>query len=210
VTRTVLRPALLATVLAAAFPGAAAATKVTHTTQTAFRGDVSATFTFTTTTDNHGFNTYSKEHLTITRAGVQAYDAAVSVPQNCYPGCQPVTAPGSSVHVLDLEHNGEPDVVLDLYTGGAHCCSLEVIYWHSGSTYKHVVHNFADPGDTIKDLGHNGQLEFVSADDRFAYLFTSFAASGLPIQIFTFAQGKFTDVTRTYPKQVKRDAASWW
>jgi hypothetical protein len=76
-------------------------------------------------------------------------------------------------------------------------------------TYVKVERNFGDPGVAIDDLGHNGRYELLTADDLFAYEFTDFAASGLPIQIFAYSGGHFRDVTRSYPKLIAKDAALW-
>ena len=115
------------------------------------------------------------------------------------------------MQVLDLEDNGQPDVVLDLYSGGAHCCSIEQVFsFDPGTmTYGMTQHDFGDPGEQIVDLGHNGRFEFLTADDSFAYEFTDFAASGLPIQILTFSGGRFLNVTRSYPGLIAKDAARW-
>ena len=51
---------------------------------------------------------------------------------------------------------------------------------------------------------------FISADDRFAYRFAAFAFSGLPLQIWSVASGRFVDVTRRYPSRVAADARRWW
>ena len=51
---------------------------------------------------------------------------------------------------------------------------------------------------------------FISADDRFAYTFAAFAFSGLPLQIWSVAGGRFVDVTRRYPARVAADAKRWW
>ena len=40
--------------------------------------------------------------------------------------------------------------------------------------------------------------------------FTAFAFSGAPIQIWSYAAGRFTDVTRRFPKQIAADAAKEW
>jgi hypothetical protein len=196
----------------AAAPAAAAA--ATPTTQTASSSGVTATFSFTVTSQN----TYPTKTLTISRAGQVVYDQPVTS-SYCGQGAvaQTYCAPGapepgySSVHVLDLEHDGQPDVVLDLYTGGAHCCSVEQIFALDPGTGTYMVsqHDFGDPGERIVDLGHNGRYEFLTADDTFAYAFTAFAASGLPIKILTFAGGRFTDVTRQYPKLIAKDAAQY-
>jgi hypothetical protein len=127
--------------------------------------------------------------------------------------CDPYTGitGKSSVDVVDLEHTGQPDVVLDLYSGGAHCCTIVQIFsFDPGTmTYVKTERNFGDPQARIVDLGHNGRYEFLTADDSFAYLFTDFAGSGLPIEIETFNDGRFTDVTRHYPRLVAKDAAFW-
>jgi hypothetical protein len=115
------------------------------------------------------------------------------------------------VQVVDLENNGEPDVVLDLYSGGAHCCTVVEVFSFNAATATYVKTEqvFGDPEAKIVDLGHTGHFEFLTADDSFAYEFTDFAASGLPIEILTFANGHFTDVTRSYPKLIAKDAALW-
>src|SRR5947209_8454135 len=126
----------------------------------------------------------------------------------CGTGCAPAPA-GKSVHVLDLEHNGGRDVLLELYTGGAHCCYIAQIYYPSGKTFHKAQRNFGDPGWRLKDLSHNGHFEFLSANDAFAYQFTDYAASGTPIQILTFSHGRFHDVTRAHLRLIAADAKNW-
>lgn len=191
--------------LAALAPASALA--ATPTVQTAQAGGVSATFSYTGTAPN-----YSGLHLTISRSGTVVYDHAVSARQ-CGTGCWPgaTGAHRSSVHVVDLSPSDTDDVVLDLYSGGAHCCSLEQVFRYDSTrkTYVKSQHDFGDPGAQLVDLGHTGRYEFLTADDRFAYAFTDYAASGLPIQILTFSNGHFHNVTRHYPKLIARDAAAW-
>ena len=177
------------------------------TTQTASGGNVTATFTFQGKVPNfHGLQ------LSIARGGTVVYDQPVVAKfcdTLCWPG--PVTGGRPAVQVVDLEHDGEPDVVLNLYSGGAHCCTvLQVFSFDPGTmTYTKTERTFGDPDVRIVDLGHDGRLELVTADDSFAYAFTDYAGSGLPIEIETFAGGQFTDVTRSYPALVAKDAAFW-
>jgi hypothetical protein len=177
------------------------------TTQTAGAGNVTATFTFQGKVPNfHGLR------LTIARGGAVVYDEPV-VSKFCEELCWPGPAVGQrpSVQVVDLEHTGEPDVVLDLYSGGAHCCTVvQVFSWGAAaSRYVETERVFGDPDARVVDLRHDGRFEFLTADDSFAYRFTDYAASGLPIEILTFAGGQFTDVTRSYPALVAKDAARW-
>ena len=140
------------------------------------------------------------------------YDQAVhskACGKFCAPGA--TGAKASSVQVIDLDHIGQPNVVLNLYTGGAHCCSVQQIFTFDPGTmtYAETEHDFGDPGARIEDLNHDGRFEFVTADDRFAYAFTDFAASGLPLQILTFTGSRFQDVTNSYPALIRKDAATW-
>ncbi|HWF72825.1 MAG TPA: hypothetical protein VG186_05750 [Solirubrobacteraceae bacterium] len=198
--------ALMAVLAVAPAAGAA-------TTQSASSGAVRATFAFTATK-----GTYATKTLTISRSGRVVYREPVSSTY-CGPNAaaQKYCAPGAfgqghkAVHVVDLEPGGEPDVVLDLYTGGAHCCTVEQVFSFDPATGSYVrsEHYFGNPGERIVDLGHDGRLEFLTADNAFAYAFTDFAASGLPIEILTFAHGSFVNVTHQYPKLIAKDAASF-
>lgn len=197
------RVLIIALVLAAS---ALLAPAALATTQTATQGTVTATFTFT-----GKFPSYKRLRLTIARSGSVVYDRPVSS-KACGTICAPqATGKASSVHVIDLDDTGQPNVVLDLYTGGAHCCSVEQVFTFDPetSTYAMTERNFGDPGERIEDLNHDRHFEFVTADDRFAYAFTDFAASGLPLQILTFSGGGFQDVTKRYPKLIARDATTW-
>jgi hypothetical protein len=203
--RTRTRLLLPALVLAAAViaPGAASAA----VTQSAHAGNVSATFTFSGKLPN-----YKNEHLQIMRAGAVLYNAPVSS-KACNPCAPGAPEKGfSSVRVVDIESDGEPDVLLDLFSGGAHCCSVTQIFRYDPGTQTYVKteHNWGDPSYKLVDLGKNGRYEFQTADDSFAYEFTDYAYSGLPLEILTFSGGTFANVTRQYPALIRRDAAKWW
>ena len=190
------------------------------TTQTAQSGNVTATFTF-----SGSYPHFTGLRLTIAQGSTVYYDEPVAS-KLCGTYCAPGSSSGllgmgrrcltaapqqASVHVLDLDHDGQPDVVLDLYSGGAHCCSIEQIFsFDPGTTtYTMTQRDFGDPGEEIVDLHHDGHYEFLTADDSFAYQFTDFAGSGLPIQILTFSDRRFFNVTRRYPRLIARDAARW-
>jgi hypothetical protein len=177
------------------------------TTQTATGGAVTATFTYT-----GQFPNYSGLHLSIAQSGSVLYDQPVSS-KACGTDCAPEATgtKASSVQVVDLDDIGQPNVVLELYTGGAHCCSVDQVFTFDPGTmtYAMAERNFGDPGARIEDLKHDGHFEFVTADDAFAYAFTDFAASGLPLQIFTLSGSRFQDVTNSYPALIRKDAATW-
>lgn len=162
-------------------------------------GSVSATITYTPRAY------YAADlHLTITRAGRRLYSAAVHSPQ-CGTTC--AVARTRAVSVADLAETGEPVVRLDLYTGGAHCCYVTEFYRYDAGTraYAQREYDWGDPGYTLRRLG--GQDIFETADDRFAYRFTDFAASGLPLQLLAFNGARLVDVTRRYPALIARNGA---
>ena len=175
--------------------------------ETTSSGGISARFTYSGT-----YPQSHNPHLTITRAGTVLYNRLVTsswCARECWP--EIVTAGQSALHVVTLSAHGAPAVVLDLYSGGAHCCTLEQVY-STRSNSKVVTkseYNFGDPGVRIVRIGASGTTDFLSADDAFAYAFTDYAASGMPIRILSFSNGAFHDVTRSFPKLVAKDALMW-
>jgi hypothetical protein len=161
---------------------------------------VSATFSYTKVDDFQ----YSGMNVRIARAGVAAFDGVATAP-----GCEnPYCAPGGivdqrSLRVADLDADGEPEVIVDLYTGGAHCCLIADIFRWTGNAYVSTSRNFADFGYTL-DGG-----TFVSGDARFGYAFASFADSAMPVALLTFRGGAWSDVTRAHPDTLRADAARW-
>jgi hypothetical protein len=148
--------------------------------------------------------------LTIERSGQTLYSEPVtskfctgSIP--CDPGSR------RSVHVVDLVAGGEPDVVLDLFSGGASCCTVEQVFsFDPGTmTYVKTERNFGQIGDKLEALSGNGLDEFVTADSSFICEFTDCAASAAPIEILAFGDGGFTNVTTDYRSLIVKDAERW-
>jgi hypothetical protein len=194
-------------VLAAALVLCAAALATTsNIAQTARSSGITATFSYTVTTSKTGFPSYSNQLLTIVRNGVTGHSGAVTDPfcgKLCAPG-----APGAHGHSVQIAtFNGSPDVILTLYSGGAHCCTIAQVFTYGTTSYAETRHNFADPAFKLERL--SGEERFLSADAFFEYEFTDFADSGVPIQIWGLTNGRFVDVTRSYPSLITADAARW-
>jgi hypothetical protein len=197
--------------LAATAPAGIAVAAGRAVSQSASSGSVTATFAYAVQPGSFG-NTYANETLAITRAGTTAYSKPVVDPScPCEPGMAgPKSSP--SLQVVDLDHSGEPNVVLNIYSGGAHCCTIAQVFSYDAASggYAETEHDFADPSFRLEQLGPGGDFRFVTADARFEYQFTSFAESGVPLQIDGLANGAFVDVTRSYPKLISQNARMWW
>jgi subtilisin-like proprotein convertase family protein len=151
---------------------------------------------------------YRGLRLRISRRGRTLFDAP---PRRVHPCACPNDGPvgGGAVRVRDLDRDGEPEVLVDFYSGGAHCCFYTDVYRYvaRSRTYRPTVGYWGDLSPKLVDLGLDGRPEFRTGDDRFAYAFTAFAASAFPVRILRFDHGRFVDVTRRFPRFVRGDAA---
>lgn len=150
--------------------------------------------------------------LKIVRAGTTVLDGRLRL--NCLDcGVVPLKVVGlTSLRVRDLDGDREPEVLVGLYTGGAHCCFVTAFYRYdsSGPLYARSEHDFGDAGFTLRDLDGDRVPELESADVAFAYAFTSFADSVFPSQIWRYRQGRLTDVTRSFPKLIAAEVDALW
>lgn len=118
----------------------------------------------------------------------------------------------TDLQVRNLDVNPEPEVILDIYTGGAHCCWVSMIYRYDATqdAYTLTEQFWGNAGYEFKDLNQDSILEFLTRDDSFAYAFTSYAGSSYPLQIWQYRNGKMVDVTRSYPQLIYNDAYQLW
>jgi len=118
----------------------------------------------------------------------------------------------SNLTVRDLDAAGDPEVIVDNFSGGAHCCTTSWIFRYEASTSRYLVtrHEWGNHGYRLEDVDKDGIPEFKSSDDRFAYQFASYAGSFYPLQIWRYQQGRMVDVTRQYPQLVRASAYQNW
>jgi hypothetical protein len=198
-------------VLAAAADADAVTKKATPVTETATKGNVRAELSYVKVVEGSGFTSYRDLRLTISRDG-----QVVDTRQPPRSGSFNLLWPGSSwknsqsVHVADLDGDNEPEVTVDLYTGGAHCCRMLYAYRWNGTAYAAQQMETGSSPYSQRDLDADGRPEWVTADPRFEYLFTSFAGSGVPLRIYDYRDGNFVEVTGKFPSPVRKDAARWW
>lgn len=91
-----------------------------------------------------------------------------------------------------------PSVILEGFTGGAHCCATLRVVIPAGRQLKVIEFEAIDgAGDATfpKDVDGDGITDFVRQDDRFRYQFASGAGSLSPPLIFNIYKGNLVDVT---------------
>jgi hypothetical protein len=177
-------------------------------TETAASGAVTATLSYDHVQD--AFE-YTDLALTISRAGTQVLAADPTFGDCDSPFCAPAGAGDvDSVHVQDLDSDGEPEVIVDLYTGGAHCCYVSRFYRFDGTGYVSADRNFGDPGYRMADLDGDGVTELIGRDYRFGYAFTAFAFSLMPVRIYDLRAGSWQLVTTRFPDEIRKDAKAAW
>lgn len=106
---------------------------------------------------------------------------------------------------------GKTLVLLDTFSGGAHCCAGTAISDPSdegGPTY--TSRDWGNVGYKLIRSADGSGYVFQSADNAAAYAFSSFAGSTFPIQILAYRERKLVDVSVEYPEALKEDAAKKW
>jgi hypothetical protein len=176
------------------------------------RGSVTATLSYSKAPDG-GYG-YRFDGLEISRDGKLLHDG-VPAPAPCREfACGPTIGMKGfpALRVRDLDADGEPEVLLTAFTGGAHCCVIAQILQLEGdrSGYEAVDFDFGNGGFSLRDPDGDGGPEFVSSDEAFAYRFTAYAFSGRPLLISRYERGTLTDVTNSFPGLIRRDARAYW
>ena len=199
---------LLAALCAAEAAWAARAAPPDVHRETARSGMWNAAFTYVKQETN-GLTSYTQLHLVVANGVTPVLDAPVVSRVAGAGQVQPGGFDGHrSVSFRDLDADGTPELLLDLYTGGAHCCFLTQVFDLVASPPRKRELDFADAGATLIVVG--GRVLFRTTDPVFAYAFTDFADSGAPIALWSYARGGLRDVTRSQPALVRKDASSWW
>jgi len=103
----------------------------------------------------------------------------------------------------DLDGSGWPNVVIETYSGGAHCCFVTYVY-DLGETLA-AVELPPPPGGNapieFADLDSDGVYEILTADDSFAYAYCAFAGSPAVRVILAYDAGgrRYEPASPRYP-----------
>ena len=123
------------------------------------------------------------------------------------PGRAPVVLEGADtrpsyeheIGVGRLDRNGTRFLILQSFTGGAHCCNaIQIALIPAAGPVTLVDLGAWDGGpaeEMPKDEDGDGVVDFVQRDDRFLYAFSSYAGSFAPPQIINIVGGWVVDVS---------------
>ena len=189
-------------------PASAAAQE--RTVETATSGDVTAEFSYVKRARGRGgfrFSEFRDFRVRVLRAGQVLYDKPIGRP--CEQFCTPTKSALTRKHVglRDLNGDGEPEAIVDLFTGGSSCCVFVYAYGFDAATnvYRRTRLDTGG-GFVVRDYGGDGALELVGDDFRFRGLFTCGACGSRPIRIWHYGLRRFEVVTRSFPAKIRTHA----
>jgi hypothetical protein len=104
---------------------------------------------------------------------------------------------------IDKTGNGIPDILIDYFSGGAHCC-FHSYFFDLGDRVKLAESMDTQHGGIGVEKNGKGGLRFLIADYVFAYWLTSYATSPAAVVVLEFKNGKL----RPNFEQMKKPAPS--
>jgi len=142
------------------------------------------------------------------------FDGIVTIQAVGQPLVQIDMAPG--LHELtgtDITGEGNPDIVIETFSGGAHCCFSTIVY-DVGPTLTEVLRTpESNCSGHFEDLDGDGSMEFITCDDRFAYQYCCFAGSPAVKVIMKYVAGEgylpaSTSFRRFYTEDIANHTAA--
>jgi hypothetical protein len=110
----------------------------------------------------------------------------------------------------DLNADGYPEVVVEGFTGGAHCCfSTHVFSTAPTNTQEILALGPSQCGSgSFEDLNNDGVFEFLTCEDRFDYLYCPYSASPHPTVVLRYsAQGGYQPASPDFAGRALLDEA---
>lgn len=112
----------------------------------------------------------------------------------------------SGIKEYDLNNDGKKEILIDSYSGGAHCCYT--LYTGNFSNEKFILTDSLFLGNgfyEVKDIDNNGKSELECSNDMFAYAFTNYAETVFPTMVYRYEKGKLIEVTSEYKNLIRNE-----
>jgi hypothetical protein len=120
----------------------------------------------------------------------------------------------SAIHDLtggDLNADGFPDLVVETYSGGAHCCFGTYVYSLRPTGPILILYKpESNAGGYFENLGADQVSEFITYDDSFAYQYCPYAAGVLVkvIMAYDAGQDRYLPASPRFPEQYTEELAA--
>lgn len=162
--------------------------------------------TFVEWTAANGLRAWTSGGVTATLTVRRKPDSSIPVITVSAPGMIPLRIEaeenfGSSsvyVGIGSLKTGEKPSVIVQSWTGGAHCCMHVAVASPIGGAFRLIDLDSWD-GDQIawpRDVSGDGVADFVFRDQRFLYAFGSYAGSWPPPLVLNLRGLKSVDVSK--------------
>ncbi len=109
----------------------------------------------------------------------------------------------AQVRTLDADGDGTEELLIEDYSGGAHCCLTYYIYTRKPSLKLMGVFDMGNGGLEFRDLDGDGKLEAVGSYDGFAYYDYPYAVSPWVPIVFSLKAGKYVENTKVFPDLIQ-------
>jgi hypothetical protein len=188
----------------------AGAAAQTRTVETASSGDVTAELSYVKRQRGSGefrVEEFRDFRVRVLRAGKVLYDRPIGKP--CEQFCTPAESALTRKHVglRDLNGDGEPEAIVDLFTGGSSCCVFVFAYGYDAAANVYRRARLDTGGGFVaRDYGRDGAIELVGDDFRFRGLFTCGACGSRPLRIWNYTPTGFEVVTPSFPAKIRTHA----
>jgi len=158
-----------------------------------------------------------KHVMTVALPGQQAEPGSGLIPGDFGRGSAPYPwawVASSSVRPLCIAHFGGPHpetaVLVNVYSGGAHCCTLIDAYrvTSNPASFPPIERNLGNPGASL--ISDDGYAVLVTADNAFAYQFASYGGSGMPLTTLELRNSSFVVTTTNHLNWVAVAAGFQW
>ena len=107
----------------------------------------------------------------------------------------------------DINGDGNPEVIIETYSGGAHCCFGTQVY-SLGKQPKLILKKpESNAGGQFEDLDGDGIYEFITYDDIFAYQYCAYAGSPFVKSILVYdpVQALYQPASPLFPEEYIQD-----
>lgn len=104
----------------------------------------------------------------------------------------------------DLNADGYPDLVIETFSGGAHCCfGTQVFSLRPAAAALILQKPESNAGGHFEDLDLDGIFEFITYDDSFAYQYCPYAAgvTAKVIMAYNARRDRYIPASPRFPEQ---------